>query len=1225
MQTTLLGLAIALILALIGALVGPYFVDWNQFRPQFEAEASRVIGTPVRVTGKLDALLLPTPTLRLRDVAVGGDNDPARIRAGKLDVEFSLGALMRGEWRASELSLDGFALDLGLDRQGRFQWPSTAGRFNLGSLAIDRMNVAGRIALHDASSGATLRIDDLKFSGDVRALAGSLRGDGSFTLLGARTPFRISSGQTGDGKGTRVHFTAEPGERPLLADLDGTLTFDNTVPKFEGAFTLARLADAKSSASTQTWKLVSRLKANPSSAVFEQVEAAYGPDDNALRLTGGGEIRFGASPLLRLTLSARQLDADRLLARDATPAEPLRLLPALRMLVTSLPALPLPAQIELSSDQIALGGRPLQNVAAELRGDDKSWTIAKLEMRAPGATRVTASGAISEPGPSARFTGPVNIESSDPDVLAAWLQGRTDATYRNQKPLRLRGTAMVAADRIGIDGMKAEVNGGDIEGRLALLTIADGKMRLEAALKAASLDIDAVSSLAGVLAGSQSAWPEEAQISLDAGRALIAGQEVRPVAVTLSYGPKTIAVDRIQIGDASDGLSISGAGSFDRIDGNGKLTLDTAAPSLAQIGGFGAPFAPAVAERVNALASSPGAARVQLKADFARAKDRAGRTNARAVLDIDAPQVKGAVTLTAAQNIDIASGFDLAALRGSEFNVETKLTGSNTARMVRALGLGHIVSAEDGPVQFESLATGAWGSPLQLKAKLTGAGVDGDIQGTGNPWADQPTAAVSLVVRRADLAALFGLKPASMPSIFLSSRLGVAGNIFTFDNLDVTAGGSRVRGRLVLTRGDEVGVDGEIGLDTLNLAAVTGVAFGATGHDASSPLDRGWLRGWRGKLAFQALSGTLPGGAELRPVSGALKGDGQSLALENVKGGIGGGEATIDLDAQQTLAGVAQGATQSTSFNARVQLSGVDGAALRYRSLSMPDGKVALQMTLAGQGRSAAGLTGALSGAGVLTLTDARIAGLDPRAFEVAIRATDGGQATDDIKLREIVEPVLAGGTLTVPSAQIPFSIKDGRLKVEAATLDARRARVAIAGGYDLLADQADLRAVMSPVSTRPINGRPEIRVDLNGSPDGMARTVDVAALSSWLGMRAIDRETLRLDQLERGVAPGSETDELWDEELPAAEPMPPSEVKIPNRDPRRKNSGAKTAPASAPTAPRPPVAAGPPPHSPPSSPPASPGNGALLPPLPPPLDIKPAPGAMRAPKQRPAAPAGTF
>ena len=40
-QTTLLGLAIAFIIALVAALIGPYFIDWNQFRPQFEAEATQ--------------------------------------------------------------------------------------------------------------------------------------------------------------------------------------------------------------------------------------------------------------------------------------------------------------------------------------------------------------------------------------------------------------------------------------------------------------------------------------------------------------------------------------------------------------------------------------------------------------------------------------------------------------------------------------------------------------------------------------------------------------------------------------------------------------------------------------------------------------------------------------------------------------------------------------------------------------------------------------------------------------------------------------------------------------------------------------------------------------------------------------------------------------------------------------------------------------------------------
>ena len=118
MQTTLLGLAIAFIIALIAALVGPYFIDWNQFRPQFEAEATRIVGAPVRVGGKLDARLLPAPSLQLRSVVVGGANDLGKVRADKLDVEFSLGSLMRGEVRATELTINGLSLDLGLDAQG---------------------------------------------------------------------------------------------------------------------------------------------------------------------------------------------------------------------------------------------------------------------------------------------------------------------------------------------------------------------------------------------------------------------------------------------------------------------------------------------------------------------------------------------------------------------------------------------------------------------------------------------------------------------------------------------------------------------------------------------------------------------------------------------------------------------------------------------------------------------------------------------------------------------------------------------------------------------------------------------------------------------------------------------------------------------------------------------------------------------------------------------------
>ena len=92
----------------------------------------------------------------------------------------------------------------------------------------------------------------------------------------------------------------------------------------------------------------------------------------------------------------------------------------------------------------------------------------------------------------------------------------------------------------------------------------------------------------------------------------------------------------------------------------------------------------------------------------------------------------------------------------------------------------------------------------------------------------------------------------------------------------------------------------------------------------------------------------------------------------------------------------------------------------------------------------------------------------------------------------------------------------------------------------------------------------------LFGSPDKPDRTVDVAALSSWLGLRAIDRETKRLDAIERNN--------------PLLNPARPPE------------------PAPAPTVPR--VEAPP----------------AAAPALPPPVEIRPAPGSTR-PQQKQSAP----
>jgi large subunit ribosomal protein L24 len=126
-------------------------------------------------------------------------------------------------------------------------------------------------------------------------------------------------------------------------------------------------------------------------------------------------------------------------------------------------------------------------------------------------------------------------------------------------------------------------------------------------------------------------------------------------------------------------------------------------------------------------------------------------------------------------------------------------------------------------------------------------------------------------------------------------------------------------------------------------------------------------------------------------------------------------------------------------------------------------------------------------------------------------------------------------------------------------------------------------------------------------------RSVDVAALSSWLAVRAIDYETRRLDAIEPGEPPPPipAPVSLSVDAQPAPDETPPSEpvtqVPIPGRNPRHLPDKPKAAVPHPP----PPVATAPAPN-----PPAPVAGQPQIAPLPPPIEIKPAPGAAAKPNR---------
>ena len=433
MQTTLLGLAIAIILALVTALVGPLLIDWNGYREQLEARASGLTGLEFKVAGAIDARLLPTPSLTLQGIEFGRPRDASRVRARSLRLEFALGSLLRGEWKIADARLEAPEVTIGLDAAGHVGLPVPSTGFAPDSVSIQQLSIAdGRVILTDAATQSRLVLEKLEFRGDLRSLAGPAKGDGSFVIAGQHYPYRFSAGRVGDDGSLKMRLALDPIERPFTAEADISLRIENGVPQFEGGIAVARVVgrapEGARAVIVEPWRVTSRFKGDSNGASFDQFELQYGPDERPIKIRGGARMVFGAKPRLDGELSSPQIDIDRILTlTEPSQTRPLPVLKTFAEYVVNEMHMPFPVRLGVQVESLMLAGAPLQRLNGVIKSDGESWDIERFELRAPGLTQVRLGGRIGITRFGTVFRGPVEIDAGNPRALFTWLTGRQDA------------------------------------------------------------------------------------------------------------------------------------------------------------------------------------------------------------------------------------------------------------------------------------------------------------------------------------------------------------------------------------------------------------------------------------------------------------------------------------------------------------------------------------------------------------------------------------------------------------------------------------------------------------------------------------------------------------------------------------------------------------------------------------------------------------------------------
>jgi large subunit ribosomal protein L24 len=1130
LQTTLLGLAIAIILALVAALVGPLLLDWGSHRTLLEAEASRLIGVNVRVTGGIDARLLPSPRLTLHDIQIGDGGET--IRARSLGVEFALGSLMRGEWRAADLHLVGPQVRLGLDSSGRLQAPNLAMTFKPDELSIDRLSIEdGTVVLADAASGTSLTLGRVWFNGEARSLAGPVKGDGAVTVAGALYPYRLALGRLSDAGTLKLHLNVDPTDYPLNFEADGTLAVAGNTPGFDGTLGLARPVGIGlrrpgpvAGEVTQPWRVGGKIKATAQSALMQDVEFQYGSEEQGLRLTGVADFKFGERPRFNGVLSGRQIDADRAVsgggAGKQTPAAVIRQLVAL---VTSAFRTSLPVQLGIGIDQITLGGSGLQNLRGDITSNASGWSLDRLEFRAPGLTQVRLSGRLAVGNDGVAFLGPAQIDSSDPRALALWLEGRGDATQGDIRPLSLRGNVTLASDRIAVEQIKAEFDRKPVTGRLGYtLASADRPAKLDAELEAPQLDIDAALGFGrALLAGSMLERPREMTLAIEIGHATFSGIDAGNARVHMHVDPDGLQVDRLTIGDIGGGR-LTAAGRIET-KGNiprGSFAVDLETTKAAAIATIAEKVVPERIASAVKILERVGRAKLHGTLDVA-VDDKTSTTGARVAVTGTLDELR----LDAHARVD--GDWQSRTVSGVEMNATVDATAGSLVKFAK---LDEVVAAGNGPAQLKASLKRPVGGDLSFDVQLAGEGLAVKLTGKGKVPATGRMQGDALVeVREAHL------KPprpgpvaasAGPLSFRLSSRVALAAGALTFDEIDAKLGASTIHGHFRVDDASPRRIEGALDANVADGGSLLAIAIGlpravkdGPGWSWSSePFSSGLFGRFAGEIAFRLGRVELLPNVNGRDLRGTVRFGSDSIALDSA-GEVAGGK----------LAGIVtfRNAQDGLGAHVKMSLAGADAAAL-FSGATRPPVTGSLNLSLEGEatGMSAVALVGSAKGSGKIELADAQLAGLDPRTFDAVTRAVDQGLAIEQGRIADVVRKSIGSGRLSVRRAESALTVSAGQIRLSKPAVDSKDAALSVAGAFDLTEGLVDARLVLSGQS-EAAGARPDIYIALKGPMPDVSYNIDVSALTGWLTLRAVENQTKRLRAIELGP------------QLPAARPAP--------------------------------------------------------------------------------------
>lgn len=1087
MRDLLTVLAGLVILVLVAALAVPPFVDWRGQRAYVDAALSRATGLSVRTDGAIEIRLLPTPSLRLERLQVGGTSpQDAALDAQDVETEIALTPLLSGEVRFLESRIRRMEVKLAAGTAGDWRVPrSLLSEETLRRAWVFEDLAVGQLLLTsvDPQTGRT----DQGYAEDVRlqsqALAGPWRAEGRAD----GTQFTLVTGEIALSGPTNVKLSTEGAGQPRFS-LDSRMfleagTGDFFLPRFEGTSRIVGLREAVPVPYTVSaaFKTAGRL------ATLENVAIEAGEGGSTLRLSGTGQLALDQRRL-SVTLEGRRLDLDGLVAaiqasdrRDAWPPSP-------RM----------PVDVALKLDGVALGGEELAGVSAHASLAGDRLAIGRLEFTAPGQTRVTASGEASLAS-GGGANGRVSLSTRSADRLATYLGrlGIADIAAESLagRPFEASGDIVAAHPIASLRNLQVRLGEATMTGALRYTAAeAASRARIDAQVAIQGLDLDALPQLTSLF---------EAGRRVDLGLILDArnvgygaGERGGRIAARFTSEGAGLTIDLLEITD------LAGANASLR----GRITADGGG----RIGG-----------RLRARRAAP-------------LVDLVGRASLGGLVELVPPFLREAPLEAAvlASQAPASSGAAPALL--------TKISGSAGGG-----GLEAEITSSEGRVgevtaTLSSEEAGSWfGTPsltrparLELKGQREASGrlglrLTGDVAGlriaTTEPFAlsirDNAVESGEAQLSSGDLGPLLatiGQRATAPVDAEVKVRVGrregtprleLTGHVGdSVVEADLSGASPRdISGRVLL---------GQVSLpwlaSTLALGPLPGPSAGSAWATARFAAPADLAVG--GTVSVRAVTAELGRGLVAQRAEFTLATTPDGFAMRNFGAAFLGGRVsgTLNVNRQGGLAAViGEGA-----------LSGVSLADLVGRPVRR--GRISGNLRFGGSGESPAGIVANLGGAGAVEFENLEIAGADPGGVARAVqRALRGDDTLAPARLQAIAAEELDRGALTTGKAIGQATFVSGGLRISPIIADVGSATWQGSAAVDFRTLSLDVRGALT-AKALPRNWAgpaPYLTLGWAGPIGRAARTLDVGPLSNGLASVVLTRELDRIETFELDAA----------------------------------------------------------------------------------------------------------